>query len=222
VKMETDHVVGLPPYMNGGGDPSPVTAYGTYMGIKASVKHQTGSDSLSGKKIVVQGVGHVGEYLVEHLVKDGAKVFIADIFEDRLKSVTSKYNVEVIAPDSIYCPCALGATVNDETIKVLKASIICGAANNQLAKEEVHGKILLEKGILYAPDYLVNAGGIINCYWEIIGYHREAALAQAENIYQTALNIFKMSDEQKIPTYLAANSMAEKRIEAIGKVKLPF
>jgi leucine dehydrogenase len=86
----------------------------------------------------------------------------------------------------------------------------------------VHGKVLLEKGILYAPDYLVNAGGIINCYWEIIGYNREAALAQAENIYQTALNIFKMSDEQKIPTYLAANSMAEKRIEAIGKVKLPF
>jgi leucine dehydrogenase len=229
VKMETDHVVGLPPYMNGGGDPSPVTAYGTYMGIKASIKHQTGSDSLSGKKVVVQGVGHVGEYLVEHLVKDGAKVFIADIFEDRLKSVTSKHKVEVIAPDSvyshdmdIYCPCALGATVNDETIKVLKASIICGAANNQLAKEEVHGKVLLEKGILYAPDYLVNAGGIINCYWEIIGYNREAALAQAENIYQTALNIFKMSDEQKIPTYLAANSMAEKRIEAIGKVKLPF
>ncbi|MDZ4752172.1 MAG: Glu/Leu/Phe/Val dehydrogenase dimerization domain-containing protein [Flavobacteriales bacterium] len=229
VKMETEHVVGLPDYMNGGGDPSPVTAYGTYMGMKASIKHQTGSDSLEGKKVVVQGVGHVGEYLVGYLTKENAKVYIADIYEDKLKSVTSKYKVEIISPDAvytqdmdIYSPCALGATVNDDTLKLLKASIICGAANNQLANEEIQGTALLEKGILYAPDYLVNAGGIINCYWEIIGYNREAALSQAENIYQTALNIFKMSSEQSIPTYLAANSLAEQRIEAIGKVKLPY
>jgi leucine dehydrogenase len=226
VKMETNHVVGLPEYRGGSGDPSPVTAYGVYMGMKASVKHLTGNDSLAGKKVLVQGVGHVGEYLVDHLVKENAKVIIADIYEDRVKHVVDTYGVKAVHVDEvyqqdidIYSPCALGATVNDDTLELLNCSIICGAANNQLKDETVHGVKVLDKGMLYAPDYLVNAGGIINCYWEIIGYNRNAALAQAEQIYQTALNIYKKSAEENIPTYLAANQLAEARIAAVGEMK---
>ncbi|MBM3449161.1 MAG: Glu/Leu/Phe/Val dehydrogenase [Bacteroidetes bacterium] len=226
VKMETDHVVGLPDYMGGGGDPSPVTAYGVYMGMKASMKELSGSDSLAGKTILVQGVGHVGEYLVDYLVKENANVLITDIHEDRVKEVVSKYGVKSILPNEvystkmdIYSPCALGATVNAETLNQLTCSIICGAANNQLAAEEEDGKRLLEKGILYAPDYLVNAGGIINCYWEIIGYNRSASLSQAEEIYNTTRKIYALSKEQNIPTYLAANQLAEQRIAAIGNIK---
>lgn len=225
VKMETNSVVGLPEYYGGSGDPSPVTAYGVYMGIKASVKKLNGSDSLSGKKVLVQGVGHVGEYLVEHLVKEGAEVTIADIYEDRVTAVTKRFGVKAVSVDEvynqkmdIYSPCALGATINDETLAQLTCSIICGAANNQLKDEKIHGQAVKDRGIIYAPDYLVNAGGIINCFWEMKGYNRNAALAQAEGIYQTALNIFKTSDEENIPTYLAANKLAEARIAAIGKI----
>ncbi len=229
VRQQTTHVVGLPEYLGGSGDPSPVTAYGVYMGMKASNKEVTGSDSLAGKRIVVQGVGHVGEYLVEYLVKENADVTICDIYEDRVRDVVKKYNVKAVNPQDvydvpmdIYSPCALGATINDDTLNKIGCSIICGAANNQLKDEKIHGVEVLNKGILYAPDYLVNAGGIINCYWEIVGYNRNAALAQAEGIYNTALNIFSKSKEEKIPTYLAANQLAEARIEAIGKIKTSF
>jgi len=226
VRLETKHVVGLPEYLGGSGDPSPVTAYGVYMGMKASQKELSGNDSLSGKKVVVQGVGHVGEYLVEHLVKEGADVTICDIYEDRVNAVVKKYGVKAVdakdvydVPMDIYSPCALGATINDDTLDRLKCSIVCGAANNQLKDEKVHGQEVLKRGILYAPDYLVNAGGIINCYWEIVGYNRNAALAQAEGIYQTALNIFNISKTNTIPTYLAANQLAEARIASIAKLK---
>lgn len=229
IKMETDFVTGLPVNMGGSGDPSPVTAFGVYLSMKASVKEQTGSDSLSGKKVVVQGIGNVGESLVEYLVKDGAKVYINDINEERLKKVAKETGAEVISADAvydmpmdIYAPCALGATVNTNTLNRLKCSIICGSANNQLADENVHGKMVIEKGILYAPDFVVNAGGIINVYYELEGYNRERAMAHAEKIYQTTLNIFKVSKEQNIPTYMAANRIAEKRIADIGKVKLGF
>ena len=229
IKMSTDHVVGLPDYMDGGGDPSPVTAYGVYMAMKAAVKHQTGSESLAGKKVVVQGIGHVGEYLVQHLIKENALVTVADIYEDRVKEVVNKYGVkacdtnDVYTQDmDIYSPCALGATINDDTLKLLKCSIICGAANNQLADETIHGIEVMKKGILYAPDYLVNAGGIINCYWEIIGYSQEAALSQSELIYNTMEKCLIKSDAEKIPTYLAANKMAEERIAAIANINKKF
>jgi leucine dehydrogenase len=229
IKMSTDHVVGLPDYMDGGGDPSPVTAYGVYVSMKAAIKHQTGSESLAGKKVVVQGVGHVGEYLVQHLIKENALVTIADIYEDRVKEVVNKYGVKAISTQDvythdmdIYSPCALGATVNSETLAQLKCGIICGAANNQLADETVHGIEVMNKGMLYAPDYLVNAGGIINCYWEIIGYSREAALSQAELIYGTMEKCLIKSDNEKIPTYLAANRMAEERIAAIANINKKF
>ena len=229
IKMETDFVTGLPENMGGSGDPSPVTAYGVYIAMKASAHEKWGNESLSGKKIVVQGIGHVGESLVHYLIKDGAKVFINDINETRLKAVAKETGAEVISAESvydmemdIYAPCALGATVNTDTLNRLKCSIICGSANNQLADENVHGKMVIEKGILYAPDFVVNAGGIINVYYELEGYNRERALAHAEKIYQTTLNIFKVAKEQNIPTYMAANRLAEKRIADIGKVKLGF
>ena len=229
VSMETDHVAGLPEHLGGSGDPSPVTAYGVYMGMKACAKEQFGSDSLSGKKILVQGVGHVGEALVGMLVKEGAKVMISDIFQDKIQTIVDAHGVEVIDVEDvyetemdIYSPCALGATVNDETLSKLRCAIICGAANNQLADETKHGRAVMDKGIIYAPDYLVNAGGIINCFWEINGYHKEAAMLQTEGIYDTTLDIFKTSAAENIPTYLAANKLAEARIKAIGNVQLTY
>ena len=226
VNMETNNVVGLP---GKSGDPSPVTAYGVYMGMKAAAKVQWGSDSLVGKKVVVQGVGHVGEYLVSHLSKEGATVFISDIHEDTLKQVGDKYGATVVGVDEvygmdmdIYAPCALGATVNDETLSQLKCSIIAGAANNQLAKESVHGVAVKEKGIIYVPDFMINAGGVINCYAEVKGLSAEWAMSKAEDIYSTTLNILNRSASENIPTYKIANAMAEERISSIGKVKLPL
>ncbi len=226
VSMETKHVVGLP---GKSGDPSPVTAYGTYMGMKACAKQQFGSDSLEGKVVAVQGVGHVGEYLVKHLTNEGARVFITDIHEETLKRVSSTYGATVVAPDEIYdipmdiyAPCALGATVNDDTLSRLSCSIIAGAANNQLKEEAKHGVEVMKKGIIYAPDFTINAGGVINCFSEVQGLSSEWALQKAEDIYQTIFNIVKRSADENIPTYQIANKMAEERIEAIGKVKLPL
>jgi len=227
VNMETRHVTGLPESMGGGGDPSPVTAYGVYMGMKASAKHLWGNDSLNGKKVVVQGVGHVGENLVKLLTKEGAKVSIIDINEDQLKKVSSDTGAQVLSSTDfydmdmdIYAPCALGATLNTDTINRLKCAIVAGAANNQLAEEAVHGKMLSEKGIIYAPDFLINAGGLINVYSELTGYNRERALQQTEKIFDYTLDIHVKAATENIPAYLAATRMAEKRIADIGKVKL--
>lgn len=227
IHMETDHVSGLPESMGGSGDPSPVTAYGVYLSMKASAKERWGSDSLAGKKVAVQGTGNVGENVVKHLAQEGAKVYVCDINEERVRSVANMYKAEVVDGNTvydldidIYAPCALGATVNDQTLERLKCSIICGAANNQLADEKVHGDAVIRKGILYAPDFVVNAGGLINVCSELTGYNRQRAMEQAENIYNTTLNIFKISKSENIPTYVAANRIAEKRIADIGKVKL--
>lgn len=229
VKMETDFVTGIPESMGGSGDPSPVTAFGVYMGMKAGAKMQFGSDSLKGKKVLVQGVGHVGEYLVSHLTAEGATVLVNDIYEDRIADVVKKYGVTAVATDQvydqdidIYAPCALGATLNDETLDKLKCSIIAGAANNQLAEEKKHGELVVSKGMIYCPDFLINAGGLINVYAELEGYNRERAMERAENIYNTTLEILKKAQSENIPTYAAANRLAEERIEAIGKVKLSY
>lgn len=225
IKMETDYVSGLPENMGGSGDPSPVTAYGVYVSMKASARETWGSDSLNGKKVLVQGIGHVGEVLVGHLTKEGAKVFINDINQERLKEVATTYNAEVVSADTmfdldidIYAPCALGATVNDTTLNKLKCKIICGAANNQLADEIVHGEAVGKRGILYAPDFVVNAGGIINVYYELDGYNRERALAHAEKIYDTTFNLFQLAKAEKIATYKAANKLGEQRLEAIARI----
>lgn len=226
IHMETDHVVGIPESLGGGGDPSPVTAFGVYMGMKASAKEAYGSEDLSGKKVLVQGAGHVGGYLVDHLIEEGAQVMISDIFEAKIKGVTSKHpSVKVVDAESIagldmdiYAPCALGATLNDDTIPQLKCQIVAGAANNQLAKEDVHGKMLVEKGIIYAPDFLINAGGLINCYSELEGYNRDRALQQAEGIYDTTMQVLRSAKETGRPTYGVANEMAEQRIQSIAQI----
>jgi leucine dehydrogenase len=226
VNMETNHVSGLP---GKSGDPSPVTAFGVYMGMKASAKIQFGSDSLKGKKIAVQGVGHVGEYLVQHLQKEGAEIFISDIHEDTLKHVASTYGANVVGLDEIYdidmdiyAPCALGATINDSTLARLKCSIIAGAANNQLENESKHGEVVREKGIIYAPDFLINAGGVMNCYGEVYNIPNDRIMTMAEDIYNTTLGIINKSRDEGIPTYLAANRMAEERIKQLAHIKQYF
>lgn len=230
IRKETRNVAGLPEEMGGSGDPSPVTAYGVYCGMKAAAKQAYGSDDLRNRKVSIQGGGNVGRYLAGYLVKDGAKVFITDIHDDKLAVIKAEHTaVTLVKPEEvydldvdIYSPCALGATVNDDTLKRLKCSVIAGAANNQLADESVHGKAVMKKGILYAPDFLINAGGIINCAWERKGYNRKAALGQTEAIYDTALRIFKASADLDIPTYLAANQAAEHRISGIREAGLRF
>ncbi|CAG5080799.1 Glu/Leu/Phe/Val dehydrogenase dimerization domain-containing protein [Parvicella tangerina] len=223
VSMETNHVAGLP---GKSGDPSPVTAYGVYMGMKAAVKARFGTDSLSGKRVSVQGVGHVGEYLVGHLAKEGAKIYVSDIHEPTLLEVAKKYKAEIVGKDEIYdldvdiyAPCALGATVNDDTLERLKCSIIAGAANNQLAKEDIHGKKVMEKGIIYAPDFLINAGGVMNCYGEVAGVAQPQVMMMAENIYNTTLDIIESSQSSNRPTYEIANQKAEERIQQLANIK---
>jgi leucine dehydrogenase len=221
IKEKTDHVAGLPIDMGGSGDPSPVTALGVYMGMKASAKEAWGNDDLAGRKILVQGAGHVGQYLIDYLMKEGANVMVSDIFDDKIKIVTDKYaGVQVVDANSvydtamdIYAPCALGATINDNTLAKLKCQIISGAANNQLANEFIHGQSVMDKGILYAPDYLINSGGVINCYTEVAGLGAKWSIEKTEGIYDTTLNIFKLSKEKNIPTYQAANILAEERVQ---------
>ncbi len=220
VREKTKYVTGIPMSMGGSGDPSPVTAYGVYMGMKASAKFKWGSDSLEGKIILVQGVGHVGENLVKHTTKEGAKVYISDIDQLKLDEVSEKYGVEIIMGDGIYdmemdiyAPCALGSTLNTNTINRLKCQIIAGAANNQLADEVVHGKMIKDKGMVYAPDFLINAGGLINVYSEINGYQREESLLQTKKIYDTTLEILLKAEDEDITTHKAALLIAEQRIQ---------
>ena len=229
IRMETQHVMGVPESMGGGGDPSPISALGVLMGIKACVKELYGSDSLTGKSVLVQGIGHVGENLVKLLRDENAKVYVSDINEERTGQVSKKYGAEAVSNNNIfdidadiYSPCALGATVNTYTINKLNCSIIAGSANNQLEDEDVHGRMLLEKGILFAPDYVINAGGIINCYSELKGFSKKRTLQLTENIYEATRNILKLSKTENIATIQAANKIAENRIAAINKVKSSY
>ena len=194
IRSVTKYVTGIPKEMGGSGDPSPLTAYGVFMGMKASAKFKWGTDQLKGKKIIVQGVGHVGSELVRHLVSEDAEVYITDINQERLHEVSKRYNVKIKSDDfiyddviDIYSPCALGATLTTNTIKRLQCDIIAGAANNQLSDEDLHSKQISSKGIIYAPDFLINAGGLINVYSEIKGYTEEEAIKKADNIYDNTL-----------------------------------
>ena len=220
VRDVTPYVTGISEERGGSGNPSPVTAFGVYMGMKAAAKQQFGSEKLEGKKILVQGIGHVGETLVDYLTKEGAIVFISDINEERMYQVATKYNAQVFTGDDlysadvdIYAPCAMGATINDNTVNKIKAKVIAGAANNQLANENTHGLILQERGILYAPDFLINAGGIINVYAEIEHYDKAEAMRRTENIYNTTLEIFDYAIANGITTHQAALTIAQNRID---------
>ncbi len=230
IHMHTNHVSGLPEHIGGSGNPSPVTAYGVYMGMKASAKHVYGHDSLEGKTILVQGCGSVGQNLIGYLVKENAKVLVTDIYEDKLKETVDQFGVEAVDPHNffdlnfdIYAPCALGGTVNDASIAKMTCKIVAGAANNQLKIEDVHAKALIEKGIVYAPDFLINAGGLINVYSEIMGnYKREVAMQKTEHIYDVTIEILKKSASENMTTLQAAKNLAEKRISDIGNLNIPF
>jgi leucine dehydrogenase len=220
VREVTPYVTGISESKGGSGNPSPITAYGVFMGMKAAAKHKFGVDTLAGKRVLVQGIGHVGEVLVQHLTNEGAIVTISDINENRLHEVGSKYGAKIFSGNDlysldvdIYAPCALGATINDETISKIQAKVIAGAANNQLANELIHGKLLKEKGILYAPDFLINAGGVINVYSELANLTSAQVMEKTENIYNTAMDIFTLSDAQNITTHQAALNIAQKRID---------
>jgi leucine dehydrogenase len=219
IKLETDHVAGL---LGLSGDPSPVTAYGVYVGIKAAAKDRWGSDSLAGKTVAVQGAGKVAYYLCRHLRSEGVKIIVTDIDQEKVKRVVAESGAKAVAPDviydqaaEIYAPCALGATINDDTLRRLKVEIIAGGANNQLA-ENRHGDELESRGILYAPDYVINGGGVINVYGEIHRWPAERAQKKAGEIYDTLLRIFEIAREEKIPTYRAADRLAEQRIGAVA------
>jgi leucine dehydrogenase len=228
VRMETKYVTGISETFGGSGDPSPVTSYGVYHGIKACVKEVFGAESFSKLKIAIQGLGKVGYYLAKHLHDEGAKLFVTDLDYEKIKRAVAEFRAEAVEGDKIYevdadifAPCALGGIINDNTIPKFKFKIIAGGANNQLADEEKHGRMLQQKDILYAPDYVINAGGLINVYNELepTGYHRERALKQAEGIYNVIQKIIEISKAEKIPTHVASNKLAEERIELIGKIK---
>ena len=220
IREVTPYVTGISEEKGGSGNPSPVTAYGVYMGMKAAAKYQFGSENLAGKKILVQGTGHVGETLIDYITKEGAIVQISDINQERMEEIAAKYGSiiykgnDLYAADvDIYSPCALGATINDETVYKIKAKVIAGAANNQLAIEAIHGKILKDRGIAYAPDFLINAGGIINVYAEIVKYDKAEAMRRTENIYNTTLEIFNFADANNITTQQAAMQIAQNIID---------
>ncbi len=224
--METPFVTGIPSSFGGSGDPSPYTAHGTLMAIRASVKEKFNLDSLSGLRVAVQGLGNVGSNLVDFLVQDGAVVSIADIDVERVANMSNKHGgLKVINPNDIItsecdvlAPCALGAVINDQTIPKLKCKVIAGAANNQLG-EARHADALRELGILYAPDFVANAGGLMNVFVELEGYSSERAFDKTKVVYDNVLNIFKLAKEQNISTHTAANLLAEKRIKQIGELR---
>ncbi len=227
VFQETDNCVGVHQVHGGSGDPSPFTAFGTLQGIRASLMHKFNDEEIGDYSYAVQGVGHVGFELVKLLRNEGAKVFVTDINEEAVQAAVN-LGCEAVGLDEIYdvdadvfCPTALGAIVNEQTIPRFKFKIVCGAANNQLATEEC-GNELERRGILYAPDYAVNAGGLMNVSIEFEGYNRERAKRMMRTIYYNVSKIFQIAERDGIPSWKAADRMAEERITTIGKLKLPF
>ncbi|WP_408006696.1 branched-chain amino acid dehydrogenase [Pseudalkalibacillus sp. A8] len=219
IRQETEFVTGVSPAFGSSGNPSPITAYGVYRGMKAATKEAFGTDSLEGKVVAVQGVGNVAYNLCKHLHEEGAQLIVTDIHKEAVQRAVDDFGAKAVDTDDIYsvecdiyAPCALGATVNDDTIPQLKAKVIAGAANNQL-KETKHGDRVHEMGIAYAPDYVINAGGVINVADELYGYNRERAMKKVETIYDNIASVFEISMRDNIPTYMAADRLAEERIE---------
>src|SRR6266513_965027 len=225
IKAETNHVTGL---IGRSGDPSPVTAYGVYRGMKACVRYRSGSDSLAGKPVALQGCGSVGYHLAKLLRAEGADIICTDIDPQRVKRVVEECGAKAVASDEIYdvradifAPCALGAVINDATVPRLQVEIVAGAANNQLALDR-HGDLLERRGITYAPDYVINGGGLINVNAELHGWAPERARSKAGEIYDTLLRVFEIAREEGIPSHQAADRLAEQRIAAIATVRRNF
>jgi leucine dehydrogenase len=227
IRMETEYVVTLPTYLGGAGDIAPMTALGTLRAMQACCKRVYGSNSLKNKRVAVQGLGAVGHNVVTQLEAEGAQIFVTDIDPAKVADVVSRYAIEQVAPEAIYdvecdifCPCALGKVINDQTLDRLKCNIICGSANNQLA-EERHGELLEKKEMVYAPDYIANAGGTIydTDRLGVGGVSHERGQAKVRRIYENMERVFEIADRDRIPTYLAADRMAQERIRQIAAVK---
>ena len=225
VKMETDFVVGLE---GKSGDPSPITALGAFHGIRATLQYKFKNEEIGKYSYAIQGVGKTGFYLMDYLIEAGAKkIYFTDINKTKVAAVKTKYPDAIyVEPDAIYSqdvdvfvPCALGGILNDKTIPLLKAKAVAGVANNVLEDEIAHSKLLKERKILYAPDFVINAGGVINVYHELHGYNKENVLNDIKKIYDRLLEIFKISDLENTDTQSAANIFAEQRIKQIHNVR---
>jgi len=223
--METPWVTGIPKDFGGSGDPSPYTAHGVLMGIKAACQEKLSTDSLKGVRIAVQGLGNVGSNLVKYLVDEKAIVTVTDIDPVRVKKHVELYGVKSVDPDQIlnvdcdvFAPCAMGAIINDQSLKTMKCKIVAGGANNQLA-EPRHGDHLKEVGILYAPDYVINAGGLMNVFVELEGYSPERAFEKTRKVYDNLMKVFSIAKDQNIGTHIAADRLAEERLKTIGRLK---
>ncbi len=227
VYRETEYVVGVHQVHGGSGDPGPFTAYGALQGLMAALNHQFGNEEIGKYSYAVQGLGHIGMEFVKLLKERGAKLFVADLNPALVERAVEEYGAEAVKPDEIYdvaadvfSPCAFEYSVNEQSLPRLKAKVICGTANNQMS--HATGVEAMQRGILYAPDYAVNAGGVMNVSLEIDGYNRERAMRLMRNIYHTVGRIFEMAERENIAPQYAADRMAEERIAAIGKLKLPL
>lgn len=226
IKRKTDYVTGLSEDLGGSGDPSEVTSYGTYIGILSAVDFKLKKNNLNGLSIAIQGLGNVGMKLIEYVTKHDIKLYISDIDKDKIDFCTSKYGAIAVSENDIYdldvdiySPCAIGATINDNTIDRINCKIIAGAANNVLKDYKKHGEMLFQKNILYAPDYVINAGGVINIYNEIGDYNKDDVFRQTEKIYDSLMNIFNESVNQNKPTNIISDYLAEKIINENKKNK---
>lgn len=222
---ETPYVTGIPKDLGGSGDPSPYTAHGVLMGIKASAQEQYGTAALKGLRIAVQGLGNVGSNLVKYLHEEGAVITVADIDMNRTKAIADQFGAKAVSPDdilSVECdilaPCAMGAVVNDQTLPKFKTKVIAGGANNLLA-EARHGDHLKEMGILYAPDYVINAGGLMNVSVELEGYSPDRAFEKTKRVFDNILKVYEIAKRDNVGTHVAADRLAEERIAAIGPLK---
>lgn len=228
IHQETDFVTGISATYGSSGNPSPATAFGVYQGMKAAAKAAFGSDSLTGRTVAVQGVGNVSFTLCKYLHEEGARLIVTDINKEAVSRAVEAYGATAVDPDEIikadcdiYAPCALGATINDESLPLLRAKVVAGAANNQL-KEPRHGDALHEMGIVYAPDYVINAGGVINIADELNGYHKERAFKQIAKIYDSITRVLEISQLSGIPAYVAADRLAEERISLLRNSRSTF
>lgn len=226
IRRETRWVTGSEAAHGGSGDPSPVTAWGVFHGIRACLEVTYGSPDLTGRTVAIQGVGNVGVWLAKYLHEAGARLLFADVSSRRLATATERFGGRVLEGDEFYkaeadvlAPCAIGGIINPRTIPMLRAPIIAGGANNVLDDERRDGESLSQRGINYAPDYVINAGGLINVYSELKGYGREKAMQDAANIFDTVKRVINKAKVDGTTTALAANRVAEERIAAVHRLK---
>ncbi len=227
VARETRYVTGRSEENGGCGDSSVLTAYGVFQGMRAAAEHLWGSPTLAGRSVGIAGVGKVGRHLTSHLIDDGACVVVTDVNEAAIEALRSAYpQVEVVddtaalvaSPIDVYAPCALGGALDDDTVATLRATIVAGGANNQLAHAGIE-KLLEDRGILYAPDYVINSGGVIQVADEIHGFNFERARARAAKIYDTTKRILELAAADKVPPAVAADGLAERRMTEVGRLR---